>query len=204
MCGESEPIAVRPMDLLECLVVFSCSPKQGRNRNLQETTHLWIRQKLVISKLLTRFNQRLFFAGTTIGTGSVGSPTLLSPFLGETCQDRREICHTRDRSSRKKRGMIGRQATNGPKTKSASATLASGVLWETTVKQELRHKKPRALHASQKSNLHYHARAAYEPCGQGAKSSASNRRLWPAPGSWWSAAGWAAQSRSAPWGLGEG
>jgi hypothetical protein len=36
--------------------------------------------------------------------------------------------------------MTGRLATNGPKTKSASATLASGVLWDTTVEQELRHK----------------------------------------------------------------
>ena len=198
MCGESEPIAVRPMDLLECLVVFSCSPKQGRNRSLQETAHPWIRQKLVISKLLARFNQRLFFAGTTIGTWSVGSPTLLSPFLGETCHILRETCHTRAKSSRKKRGMIGRQATNGPKTKSASAALASGVLWDTTVKQEVRHKKLRALHASRKTNLLYHVWAAFQPCGQGAKSSASNRRLLPAPGSWWSSAGWAAQSRSAP------
>jgi hypothetical protein len=36
--------------------------------------------------------------------------------------------------------MTGRLATNGPKTKSASAALASGVLWDTTVKQEVRHK----------------------------------------------------------------
>jgi hypothetical protein len=94
--------------------------------------------------------------------------------------------------------MIGRLATNGPKTKSASAALASGVLWDTTVKQEVRHKKLRALHASRKTNLLYHVWAAFQPCGQGAKSSASNRRLLPAPGSWWSSAGWAAQSRSAP------
>jgi hypothetical protein len=84
--------------------------------------------------------------------------------------------------------MIGRLATNGPKTKSASAALASGVLWHTTVKQEVRYKKLRALQASRKSVLHYHVQA-FEPCGQGAKSSASIRRLWPAPGSWWSAAG---------------
>jgi hypothetical protein len=191
------------MDLLEYLVVFSCSPKQGRNKKPARNYPPMDPSKTGNQQLLTRFNQRLFFGGLTIGTGSVGSPTLLSPFLGETCQVLRETCHTRAKSSRKKRGMIGRLATNGPKTKSASAALASGVLWHTTVKQEVRYKKLRALQASRKSVLHYHVQA-FEPCGQGAKSSASIRRLWPAPGSWWSAAGWAAQSRSASWGLGEG